>query len=124
MAPTLTKVEHTGLQMKVFQGILTPSYQQLMHYTSHTSVPTATGKPTGMRVHLPTTHFSATALADLGHNRGEFHLHFGLCGFSWCPPRDAKICDLCGRHSASTCIFFCSAHGHQPKGTAVLQRWY
>ena len=34
------------------------------------------------------------------------------------------ICDVCSRCSASTYIFFHSAHGHQPKGTAVLWRWY
>ena len=51
----------------------------------------ATGKPTGMKAHLLTTHFFATALADLGHNQGELNSQFGLCSFGWHPPRDAKI---------------------------------
>ena len=34
------------------------------------------------------------------------------------------ICDVCSRRLASTHVFFCSAHGHHLKGTAVLWRWY
>ena len=104
-----------------------PGYPYLVvvnSYSSHMSVPMATGKPIGMRAHLLTTHFSTTTLADSGHNPGEFHSCFRLHGFSWCPPRDANNCDGHGRHSTSTCIFFHSAHGHQLKGSAVLQRQY
>ena len=32
------------------------------------------------------------------------------------------ICDVRGRRSTSSRVFFRSAHGHQPKGTAVLSR--
>ena len=34
------------------------------------------------------------------------------------------VSDVCGRCLGSAHVFFCSAHRHQPKGTAVLWRWY
>ena len=49
-------------------------------------------KPSGARVYYPPLRFPQSTLDDLGRNRGGLHPCFGLHGFSWHPPRDAKNC--------------------------------
>ena len=79
------------------------------------STPRTTGKLTGTKVFLLTTHFSATTLADSGCNQGKLDSQIGLCHFSWHSPRDARNCDVRDRHSGSAAAFLLDVHGHQPK---------
>ena len=106
--------------------------QQLTHYASHASVPTATGKPLVQESICSLPTFLQLHLQTRVTTEVSFHLHFRLCSFSWQLPRDAKIvmCAADVQHwwqpDASAHGFYhrCSAQGHQPKGTAVLQGWY
>ena len=80
-----------------------------------------TSKPIGTRVHLLTTHFSVTALADSQLRQVELMVQAARLQLA--PTQGCQNCDVHGRCSVSVISLLCSAHRHQPKGTAVLQRW-
>ena len=91
--------------------------------------PQTTGKPIGTRGHSPLLTFPQLHLKTWVATEVGYCFHFGLCGFSWHPPRDANNCDaqqMLMSGSGHTSQLMTSAKqstlGHQPKGTAVLQR--
>ena len=124
-------VECNGSQMNYSRMSLPGGCKQLTCHASCTSVPQTTGKPTGMRRHcslltFPQLHLKTRVATEVGSCS-----HFRLHGYSWHPPRDANNCDAqwtlmgSGSHTHRlTAPAKQSALGHQPKGTAVLQKWY
>ena len=124
-------IECNGSQMNYSRMSLPSGCKQLMHHASCMSVPQTTGKPAGMRGHsslltFPQPHLQTWFTTEVGS-----HLCFRLHGSSWCPPRDANNCDVWqtlmggGSHTCQLAApAKLSALGHQPKGTAVLQKWY
>ena len=124
-------IEHTGSQMNYSRMSIPSGCKQLMHHASCASVPQTSGKPIGMRGRCSLLTFPQPHLKTRVTTKAGSHSHFGLRGSSWCPPRDANNCDAQqalmggGGHMCwLTAPAKQSALGHQPKGAAVLQKWY
>ena len=127
----LFSAERNGSQMNYSRMSLPGGCKQLMHHASYTSVPQTTGKPAGTRgrcslLTFPQPHLKTWVTTEAGSCSC-----FGLLGSIWCPPRNANNCDvwqtLIGGSSHRRRLAAPakqSALGHQPKGTAVLQKQY
>ena len=124
-------IECNGSQINYSRMSLPSDRKQLTHHTSCVSVPQTTDKLTGMRGHCSLLTFPQPHLKTLFATEPCSCSCFGLCGSSWHPPRDVNNCDalqtLMGGSSHMcqlTAPAKLSALGHQPKGVAVLQKWY
>ena len=124
-------IECNGSQINYSRMSLPSGCKQLMRHTSCVSVPQTTGKPSGMRGHCSLLTFQQPHLKTQVTTEAGSRSHFRLCSSSWHPPRDTNSCDvqqtLMGDSSHMcrlTVPAKLSALGHQPKGAAVLQKWY
>ena len=68
-------------------------YKWWMHHASCTQSPHITCKPIGMRVCSSLPSFPQLPLKTWVATEVNLSSCFGLCGSSWCPPRDANNCD-------------------------------
>ena len=105
MAPTHSIVERNGSQMNLFQDILT---QWLLTTNAPCQLRvSATGKPIGMRGCCSLLTFPQPYLQTRVATETGLCSCFRVCGFSWCPPRDANNCDGCNQRwvvVTATCI--------------------
>ena len=60
----------------------------------HMQASQTTSKPIGMRAHCSLPLFPQLHLKTRVATEVNFHLHFGLCCSSQCPPRDANNCNV------------------------------
>ena len=124
-------IECNGSQMNYSRMSLPGDHKQLMCHASCASVPQTTGKPAGMRGCCSLLTFPQLHLKTWVATKAGSCSHFGLHGSSWHPSRDTNNCDaqqtLMGGSSHMhrlTVPAKLSALGHQPKGAAVLWKWY
>ena len=89
------------------------------------------GKPSGTRVYYPSLRFSQSTLDDSGRNQGGPLPTLQAACHQLAPTQGCQelSCTECERHVAAAthslwCHSYHDAHRHQPKGTAVLWKWY
>ena len=127
MALTLPKVECTGLQMKVFQGILAPCLSTTDVLCQLPSVPMAlvTRWYKSAFVHYSLFH---DRTCRLGLQLRRVPLAFRAAQLQLEPTQGHQNCDVHGRRSMSTRVFFRSAYWHQPKAeqscrAVLVEEW-